>query len=68
MAFFLLVANAFYSMELFSSGTADMRGFFGLLPLFFLFFVPAIYLLIAKEHRAVETGSVVEPGALQPAP
>jgi multidrug efflux pump len=35
---------------------------------FTLFFVPAIYLLIAKEHRAVEPGDIVEPATLQPAP
>ncbi|HLX60667.1 MAG TPA: ABC transporter permease subunit [Planctomycetota bacterium] len=55
MAFFLLVTNAFYSMELFSSGTADMRGFFGLLPLFFLFFVPAISMRLWSEERKLGT-------------
>src|SRR5882724_4514577 len=51
MAFFLLVTNAFFTMELFTQGTADMRGFFGLLPLFFVIFVPAISMRLWSEER-----------------
>ena len=35
--------------------------------LFTLFFVPAIYLLIAKDHRAHEPASIPLTGAAEPA-
>ncbi|HEY3324321.1 MAG TPA: ABC transporter permease subunit [Planctomycetota bacterium] len=55
MAFFLLLTCWFYVSTLFMQGTAEMRGYFGLLPIFFLFFVPAISMRLWAEERKLGT-------------
>jgi len=55
MSFFLLVSCAFYASSLFMQGVAEMRGYFGLLPIFFLFFVPAISMRLWAEERKLGT-------------
>jgi ABC-2 type transport system permease protein len=54
---FLLVAGGiFFFINLFLSGQASMRGFFGLAPLLFVFLVPAITMRAVAEER--KTGSL----------
>ena len=55
MAFFLLVTKAFYISSVFVGNAADMRGFFGLFPFFFLFFIPAISMRLWSEERKLGT-------------
>lgn len=50
---FLLAAGFFFGNNLFLIGQADMRGFFAILPLLLMFFVPAIAMrMLADELRA----------------
>ncbi|HYG73547.1 MAG TPA: ABC transporter permease [Planctomycetota bacterium] len=55
IAAFLLLTGGLYVDELFLHGVADMRRFFGLLPLMFLFFVPAISMRLWAEERKLGT-------------
>ncbi len=55
MAFFLLVTKAFFVVSLFTNNVADMRGYFQNMPLFFLFFVPAIAMRLWSEERKLGT-------------
>ncbi len=55
MAFFLLVTKALFVSTIFTNGSADMRGYFGLMPIFFLFFIPAISMRLWSEERKLGT-------------
>lgn len=55
MAAFLLVPKFFFITSMIIQGSADMRGFFGLLPIFFLFFIPAISMRLWSEERKLGT-------------
>ena len=55
MAFFLLIVHAFAVPGLISQESAEMRGFFGLLPIFFMFFIPAISMRLWSEERKLGT-------------
>ena len=55
MAFFLLVTKALFVTSIFINRAADMRGYFGLMPLFFLFFIPAISMRLWSEERKLGT-------------
>jgi ABC-2 type transport system permease protein len=52
---FLWLSCAFYVSRLFAQGLAEMREFFGLLPLLFLFFVPLISMRLWAEERKLGT-------------
>jgi ABC-2 type transport system permease protein len=50
---FLLITGFFFTSSLFLVGQASMRGLFTLLPIVFMFFVPAITMrLLAEEKRS----------------
>lgn len=49
---YLLICGWFFTSNLFLAGQADLRGFFGMVPLFLVFFTPAITMkLLAEEWR-----------------
>lgn len=53
LSVFLLITGFFFTSSLFLVGQASMRGLFTLLPIVFLFFVPAITMrLLAEEKRS----------------
>ncbi|MBQ7970659.1 MAG: ABC transporter permease subunit [Treponema sp.] len=50
---FLIISGITFFSTYFIQGSADLRGFFGLLPLLFSFFVPALTMrLFAEERRS----------------
>ena len=55
--FYLLVSNGFFFFiaDFFRQGQASMRGYFGLLPWIFLFFVPAISMRLWAEEKKIGT-------------
>ncbi len=53
--FFLLLSCWFYALSLFGNGLSEMRSFFGLLPLLFMIFVPAISMRLWAEERKLGT-------------
>ncbi|MCK6473571.1 MAG: ABC transporter permease [Planctomycetes bacterium] len=53
--FFLLISCFFFVSNLFVDGIAEMRTFFGLLPMLYLFFVPAIAMRLWAEERKLGT-------------
>lgn len=55
MTAFLLVTCGLYAGTLFTAGMAEMRGYFSMLPLFFMFFVPAITMRLWAEERKLGT-------------
>src|SRR5262245_19632787 len=55
LAVFLALSGFFYFNSLFLQGTADMAGFFGNLPLIFMFFCPAIAMRLIAEERGSGT-------------
>jgi len=52
---FLLLNGGWFMMSFFLGGAADMRQFFGNLPLFNLFFLPAITMRLWAEDRRIGT-------------
>ena len=52
---FLLLTVGIYMSSFFLAGAADMRGFFGNLPLFNLFFLPAVTMRLWAEDRRIGT-------------
>lgn len=49
---FLLISGWFFSSPLFINNVAELRSLFGIVPIIFLFFIPAITMgLIAKENN-----------------
>ena len=50
-ALFLLLTGGFYTNGFFLAGVADMRDFFGTLPLYLLFFIPALTMRLWAEER-----------------
>lgn len=55
VVFYLVVTSAIFMSTFFFDKRAEMRGYFDLLPLFFLFFVPAITMRLWSEERKVGT-------------
>ncbi|NDY43033.1 hypothetical protein G3N55_09285 [Dissulfurirhabdus thermomarina] len=53
---FLLVAGGLFMTPFFLSGACSMRGFFGLLPLLLVVFIPALTMRLWAEER--KTGSI----------
>jgi ABC-2 type transport system permease protein len=53
LVFFLLVSGYFFTSNLFLMNQASMRTLFGIIPLLFVFFIPAISMrLIAEEKKS----------------
>ncbi|MCD4651729.1 MAG: ABC transporter permease subunit [Candidatus Cloacimonetes bacterium] len=53
MVVFLLITGWFFSSPLFLNNQADMRSLFGIIPIIYLFFIPAITMgLVAKERSS----------------
>lgn len=52
---FLVLNSAFFMNTFFLTLTADMRGFFGLIPIFLAFFIPAITMRLWAEERKLGT-------------
>ncbi len=52
---FLLVAGWLYFSTLFLGGTASLRGFFGIAPVLFVVFVPAVTMRLLAEERKTGT-------------
>jgi ABC-2 type transport system permease protein len=48
---FLTLTTGLYMMDFFLAGQADMRGLFGNLPLFLIFFIPAVSMRLWAEDR-----------------
>lgn len=48
---FLVLAGGFYTNGFFLNGVADMRDFFGTLPLYLLFFIPALTMRLWAEDQ-----------------
>ena len=59
IAFFLLLTCWFYVDDLFLRGTAEMRQYFDLMPLFMLIFIPAISMRLWAEERKLGTLEVL---------
>lgn len=55
MIVFLLLTCGIYMSGFFLQGAADMRGFFGNLPLFLLFFLPAVTMRLWAEDKRIGT-------------
>ncbi len=55
MIVFLFLTAGLYMTTFFLAGVADMRGFFGNLPLFNLFFLPAVTMRLWAEEKRVGT-------------
>ena len=56
MVFFLVISKALYVLNsLFIQGVAEMRDYFGLLPILFLFFLPAVSMRLWSEERKLGT-------------
>lgn len=52
---FLVVVNWFFFRDFFLTEQATMRGFFDMLPIFFLLFVPAVSMRLWSEERKLGT-------------
>jgi len=52
---FLLLTGGFYTNGFFLAGVADMRDFFGTLPLYLLFFIPALTMRLWAEDQRLGT-------------
>ncbi len=52
---FLLVTGWLFFQQLFVAGQASMRGLFGLIPIMFIFFAPAITMRLIAEERKTNT-------------
>src|SRR5258708_1464897 len=55
IAFFLLLTKALFMLSFFANNSADMRGYFENMPLFFIFFIPAISMRLWSEERKLGT-------------
>jgi len=55
MAAFLIVPQFIFTSQMMVQQSADMRGFFGMLPLLFTFFIPAISMRMWSEERKLGT-------------
>ncbi|MCA9751163.1 MAG: ABC transporter permease subunit [Gemmatimonadetes bacterium] len=52
---FLFLTSGFYTNGFFLAGVADMRDFFGTLPLYLLFFIPALTMRLWAEDQRLGT-------------
>ncbi len=63
---FLLLTGLLYMLNFFLVGQADMRGFFGSLPLLLTFFIPAISMRLWAEDRRQGTFELLMTLPMQP--
>jgi gliding motility-associated transport system permease protein len=59
ITFFLVILNTMFMVRFFLINEASMRSYFGMLPLFFLFFVPAVTMRLWSEERKVGTYEIL---------
>ena len=59
ITFFLVILNTLFMISFFLVNEAGMRGYFSMLPLFFLFFVPAITMRLWSEERKLGTYEIL---------
>lgn len=59
IAVFLAMANFFFFRSFFLAGQASMRGFFSLLPWFFLFLIPALSMKLWAEEKKLGTDELL---------
>lgn len=61
MIFYTLIANGFFFIlqDFFRQGQVSMRGYFGVLPWIFLFFVPAITMRLWSEEKKLGTAEIL---------
>ena len=52
---FLVLNSGLYMTSFFLGGAADLRGFFGTLPIFLIFFIPAVSMRLWAEDRRLGT-------------
>jgi ABC-type transport system involved in multi-copper enzyme maturation permease subunit len=64
---FLILTMGFYINGFFLSGTADMRDFFGSLPLFLIFFIPAVTMRLWAEDQRQGTFELLMTLPMKPA-
>lgn len=51
LVFFLMVSGYFFTSNLFLANQANMRTLFGIIPLLFMFFIPAISMRLISEEK-----------------
>ncbi len=64
---FLMLTAGFYTNGFFLTGIADMRDFFGTLPLFLLFFIPALTMRLWAEDQRLGTFELLMTLPMKPA-
>jgi ABC-2 type transport system permease protein len=52
---FLVLNSGLFMTSFFLNGTADLRGFFGTLPIFLIFFIPAVSMRLWAEDKRLGT-------------
>ena len=64
---FLVLTSGFYTNGFFLAGVADMRDFFGTLPLYLLFFIPALTMRLWAEDQRLGTFELLMTLPMKPA-
>ncbi len=59
ITFFLTISSWLFFRTFFISSQAEMRGFFGLMPWIFLFFIPAVTMKLWAEERKIGTAEIL---------
>jgi ABC-2 type transport system permease protein len=59
ITFFLAISSWLFFRAFFISGQAEMRGYFGLLPWIFLFFIPAVTMKLWAEEKKLGTAEIL---------
>ena len=59
ITFFLGISSWLFFRTFFLSGQAEMRGFFGLMPWIFLFFIPAVTMKLWAEEKKLGTAEIL---------
>ena len=59
ITFFLVILNSLFMISFFVVNQAGMRQYFSMLPMFFLFFVPAVTMRLWSEERKVGTYEIL---------
>ena len=59
ITFFLAISSWLFFRTFFISGQAEMRGFFGLMPWIFLFFIPSVTMKLWAEEKKIGTAEIL---------
>ena len=59
ITFFLGISSWLFFRTFFISGQAEMRGFFGLMPWIFLFFIPSVTMKLWAEEKKIGTAEIL---------